>query len=51
MLSGGKEVIIRMIRDPTFGTMLMFGFGGVYVEILKYVRFALAPVNNSEARE
>ncbi len=52
MLSGGNEVIIGMIRDPTFGPMLMFGLGGVYVEILKDVRFAIAPpVNEKEARE
>ncbi len=51
MLSGGKEVIIGMIRDPTFGPMLMFGLGGVYVEILKDVRFAIAPVDEDEARE
>jgi len=51
MLSGGKEVIIGMIHDPTFGPMLMFGLGGVYVEILKDVRFAIAPVDEDEARE
>lgn len=51
MLSGGREVIVGMIRDPTFGPMLMFGLGGVYVEILKDVRFAIAPVNDNEARE
>lgn len=51
MLSGGKEVIIGTIRDPTFGPVLMFGLGGVYVEILKDVRFAIAPVNEREARE
>lgn len=50
MLSGGREVIIGMIRDSTFGPMLMFGLGGVYVEILKDVRFAIAPVNEEEAR-
>jgi acyl-CoA synthetase (NDP forming) len=51
MLSGGKEVIIGMIRDPTFGPMLMFGLGGVYVEILKDVKFAITPLNEKEARE
>lgn len=51
MLSGGREVIIGMVRDPTFGPMLMFGLGGVYVEILKDVTFAIAPVNYNEARE
>lgn len=50
MLSGGKEVIIGMVRDPTFGPMLMFGLGGVYVEILKDVQFAIAPVDEEEAR-
>ena len=40
-----------MIRDPTFGPMLMFGLGGVYVEILKDVQFAIAPVNEDEAGE
>jgi acetate---CoA ligase (ADP-forming) subunit beta len=51
MLSGGIEVIIGMVRDPTFGPMLMFGLGGVYVEVLKDVKFAIAPVNDKEARE
>jgi len=51
MLSGGREVIIGMVRDPTFGPTLMFGLGGVYVEILKDVRFAIAPVDKKEARE
>lgn len=51
MLSGGREVIIGMTHDPAFGPMLMFGLGGVYVEILKDVRFEIAPVNEKEAKE
>lgn len=51
MLSGGKEVILGMVNDPTFGPMLMFGLGGIYVEILKDIRFAIAPVDEREARE
>ncbi len=51
MLSEGREVIIGMVRDPTFGPMLMFGLGGIYVEILKDVRFAIAPLSESEARD
>ena len=51
MLSGGNEVIIGMVQDPTFGPMMMFGLGGIYVEILKDVKFAIAPVNEEEARE
>ncbi len=48
MVSGGKEVIIGMIQDPTFGPTLMFGLGGIYVEILKDVKFAIAPVNEND---
>jgi acetyltransferase len=51
MLSGGTEVIIGMIQDPTFGSMLMFGLGGIYVEVLEDVEFAIAPVNESEAKD
>ncbi len=51
MLSGGREVIIGMVRDLTFGPLLMFGLGGVYIELLKDVRFAIAPIDNNEARE
>lgn len=51
MLSGGKEVIIGMVQDPTFGPMLMFGLGGIYVEVLKDVKFAVAPVNEIEAKD
>jgi acetate---CoA ligase (ADP-forming) len=50
MLSGGKEVIIGMIQDPTFGPMLMFGLGGIYVEIVKDVKFTIAPVSEIEAK-
>ncbi|MCC4767767.1 acetyl-CoA synthetase [Methanosarcina sp. DH1] len=51
MLSGGKEVILGMVHDPTFGPMLMFGLGGIYIEILKDIQFAIVPVDEREARE
>ena len=51
MLTGGMEVIIGMVRDPTFGPMLMFGLGGIYVEIFKDVKFVIAPVNEIEAKD
>lgn len=51
MFSGGKEVILGMVHDPTFGPMLMFGLGGIYIEILKDIRFAIAPVDEREARD
>jgi len=47
----GQEVIIGAVRDPLFGALMMFGSGGIEVEGLKDVAFALAPLNQSEARE
>jgi len=51
MLSDGMEVIIGMVQDPTFGPMMMFGLGGIYVEIFQDVKFAIAPVNEIEAKD
>jgi len=47
--SGGLETIIGMKRDPHFGPLLMFGLGGVLVEILRDVMFRVAPVNDLSA--
>ena len=47
----GQEVIIGAVRDPLFGPLMMFGSGGIEVEGLKDVAFALAPLNQAEARE
>ena len=51
MITGGKEVILGMSRDPQFGPLLMFGLGGIYIEILKDVSFRIAPIGLSEAEE
>jgi acetate---CoA ligase (ADP-forming) len=49
MLPGGQEVIIGVVQDNQFGPMVMFGSGGVEVEGLKDVAFALAPLPREEA--
>lgn len=50
MVKNGKEVIIGAKKDPKFGPIVMFGLGGIYVEVLKDVTFRLAPIGNKEAR-
>lgn len=49
MVARGKEVIIGVNRDPQFGPLLMFGLGGIYVEVLKDVTFRIAPISRQEA--
>jgi acetyltransferase len=50
MVTGGKEVILGVTFDRTFGHMLMFGLGGIYVEVLKDVSFRIAPVSHRDAQ-
>ncbi|HDL19665.1 MAG TPA: CoA-binding protein [Nitrospirae bacterium] len=51
MVNGGKEVILGVTYDRTFGHMLMFGLGGIYVEVMKDVSFRILPLNITDARE
>lgn len=49
MCNGGVECIMGVHRDPVFGPVVMFGLGGIFVEILKDVSFRLAPFGRDEA--
>lgn len=51
MAKPGVEVIIGMSKDPQFGPVLMFGLGGILVEILKDVSFRIVPLARRDARE
>jgi acyl-CoA synthetase (NDP forming) len=48
MIVAGRETILGVKRDPQFGPVLMFGLGGIFVEVLKDVSFGLAPVTAEE---
>ncbi|MBN2241353.1 MAG: acetate--CoA ligase family protein [Acidobacteria bacterium] len=50
MVAGGKETILGMKRDPLFGGLLMFGLGGIYVEVFKDVTFRIAPIRELSAK-
>jgi acyl-CoA synthetase (NDP forming) len=51
MARAGTEVIIGMSKDATFGPVLMFGLGGVLVEVLKDVAFRIVPLSDRDAEE
>jgi len=51
MAPQSTEVIVGAIKDPQFGQTLMFGLGGIFVELLKDVTFRIAPITREEAWE
>ena len=51
MVAGGREAIIGTAFDPSFGPLIMFGLGGIYVEVLGDVVFRVHPVSDIDAAE
>lgn len=51
MLRGGRELIAGVVRDPSFGPLLMFGLGGVLVEVLRDVIFRIVPVDRADTED
>jgi acyl-CoA synthetase (NDP forming) len=51
MAPESTEVIVGSVNDPQFGHTILFGLGGVFVEILKDVSFRIAPLEERDARE
>jgi acyl-CoA synthetase (NDP forming) len=49
MVPPSTEVVIGMTKDPTFGAALMFGLGGIFVEVLEDVAFRIVPISRSDA--
>jgi acyl-CoA synthetase (NDP forming) len=49
MVTSGRELIVGMTRDSTFGPLVMFGLGGILVEVLRDVSFRIAPFGRDEA--
>ena len=51
MVRDGVEAIVGMTNDPSFGPVLMFGLGGVYVELLRDVTFRVTPVTDRDVAD
>ncbi|MCX8191681.1 MAG: acetate--CoA ligase family protein [Nitrososphaerales archaeon] len=51
MVPSGIEVVVGMLRDRSFGPTIMFGLGGIFIEVLKDVSFRVAPLSSIDAEE
>ena len=51
MVSGRRELIAGLLRDPQFGPCVMFGLGGIFAELVGDVAFAVAPLQEHDAED
>ncbi|MDF1544793.1 MAG: acetate--CoA ligase family protein [bacterium] len=51
MVAGGIETVMGVTIDPSFGPLVMFGLGGIFVEVMKDVSFRINPITDTEAKE
>jgi len=51
MVPQGTEIIIGIMQDPHFGPVIMFGLGGIFVEVLKDISFRVLPIEERDAEE
>lgn len=51
MVKGSREMVCGIATDPQYGPMMMFGLGGVFIEVLKDVNFRIAPLTDIDAKE
>lgn len=51
MVKGNREMVCGIATDPQFGPMMMFGLGGVFIEVMKDVSFRMAPLTDIDAME
>lgn len=51
MVRGNREMVCGVAKDPQYGPMMMFGLGGVFVEVLKDVQFRIAPLTDRDTKE
>lgn len=51
MVKGSREMVCGIATDPQYGPQLMFGLGGVFIEVMKDVTFRIAPITNVDAHE
>ena len=51
MVKGSREMVCGVATDPQYGHMMMFGLGGVFIEVMKVVTFRMAPLTDIDAQE